>query len=217
MTDINYTIVKSNRKTVCITVKPDLSVEVRAPLRMKQSEIEKFVSSKREWIEKATAQTAAATPVPISFGSKIKFFGEDLTVTASERKRVVLSDGLLFIPQVISDDELKKQILGFYRAEAKSYLPERVKEVSLETGLNYSSLLINSAKTHWGSCTADRIHLSCLLMAAPPEVIDYVIIHELAHTVHHNHSPLFWELVEKHCPDYKAKRKKLKAYITYIS
>lgn len=193
-------------------MKPDLSVEVRAPLRMKQSEIEKFVSAKRDWIEKATAKMKAASPAPITYGSKIMFFGKELTLAASEYKKVVLSDNLLLVPKGLSEDKLQKYIVEFYRSEAKSYLPQRVKEISSETGLSYSSLLINSAKTHWGSCTADRIHLSCLLMAAHPETIDYVIIHELSHTVHHNHSPLFWALVTQHCPDYKAKRKELKNY-----
>ncbi len=179
---------------------------------MKQSEIEKFVLSKRSWIEKATAKIKACAPAEITYGSKIKFFGEELILTATECKKAVLSDNLLLVPQALANDELNKHIIEFYRTEAKNYLPERVKEISQETGLNYSSLLINSAKTHWGSCTADRIHLSCLLMAAAPDTIDYVIIHELAHTVHHNHSENFWALVEKNCPDYKARRNKLKLY-----
>ncbi|MBR4048921.1 MAG: M48 family metallopeptidase [Clostridia bacterium] len=215
MTDIKYSIIRSDRRTVCITVKPDLSIEVRAPLRMKQSEIESFVLAKRDWIEKATAKMRAATPADFTYGSKIKFFGEELTLTAAECKKAVLSDNLLLVPKGLSSDCIKEQVVGFYRAEAKNYLPERVKEISRETGLKYSSLLINSAKTHWGSCTADRIHLSCLLMAAAPDTVDYVIIHELAHTVHHNHSESFWALVAKHCPDYKARRNELKTITHY--
>lgn len=215
LTDIKYTIIKSDRRTVCITVKPDISVEVRAPRRMKQSEIEKFVLSKCQWIERAVTKMQAVSPAEFTYGSKIRFFGEELTVTAAECKKAVLSDGLLLVTQELAEDELKKHIVEFYRAEAKSYLPERVRELSLETGLSFSSLLINSAKTHWGSCTADRIHLSCLLMAASPEAIDYVIIHELAHTVHHNHSENFWALVAKHCPDYKSKRKELKSLVYF--
>lgn len=212
LNDIKYSIKKSDRRTVCITVKPDLSIEVRAPLQMKQSEIESFVLSKHDWIEKTIAKMSAASPAEITYGSKIKFFGEELILTQAECKKAASSDNLLLVPQGLSSDNLKEQIVGFYRAEAKNYLPERVKEISQETGLKYSSLLINSAKTHWGSCTADRIHLSCLLMAASPDTIDYVIIHELAHTVHHNHSKNFWALVAKHCPDYKTRRKELKIY-----
>ncbi len=212
LSDIKYSIVRSRRRTVCLTVKPDLSVEVRAPLKMKQSEIEKFVLSKHDWLEKAMTKMKATAPAPIAYGCIIKFFGNELTLTAGKYKKAVLSDNQLLIPEGLTEDKLKKHIVEFYKSEAGSYLPERVKELSQKTGLSYSSLLINSAKTHWGSCTADRIHLSCLLMAASPDTIDYVIIHELAHTVHHNHSSLFWALVAKHCPDYKARRKELKLY-----
>lgn len=215
MTDIKYKIIKTDRKTICITVKPDLTVEVRAPLQMKQNEIERFVFSKRAWIEKAIVKTRAATPADFTYGSKIKLFGEELTLTAAECKKAVLTENSLLIPRGLSGEKIKKLTVEFYRAEAKAYLPERVKEISEETGLGYSSLLINSAKTHWGSCTANRIHLSCLLMAASPEAIDYVIIHELAHTVHHNHSKDFWAHVKKHCPDYKAKRQELKTLIYF--
>ena len=74
MTDIIYHIIKTNRRTVCITVKPDLSIEVRAPLRMKQSEIEKFVSAKRDWIEKATAKMKDAVNEYIFLDDMIKVF-----------------------------------------------------------------------------------------------------------------------------------------------
>lgn len=213
MNDIKYTTVRSDRRSVCITVKPDLSIVVRAPHGIKQSEIDSFVLSKYDWIVKTIAKIRSATAQTFTYGSKIKLFGEELTVTSAECKKVVLSDSLLLVPKELSEDELKKYVVEFYRAEAKSYLPARVKEISSETELPYSSLLINSAKTHWGSCTSDRIHLSCLLMAATPETIDYVIIHELAHTVHHNHSKNFWALVSKHCPDYKAKRQELKTLV----
>lgn len=215
MTDLKYSIIKSDRKTVCITVKPDLSVEVRAPLKMKPSEIEDLVLSKRRWIEKAISKARTASPAEFTYGSKIKFLGEELTLTVAECKRALLSENLLLVPTQLTSETLKKLTVGFYKTEAEHYLPERVREISQETGLNFSSLLINSAKTHWGSCTADRIHLSCLLMAASPDTIDYVIIHELAHTVHHNHSASFWALVAKHCPDYKAKRNELKTLIYF--
>ncbi len=182
---------------------------------MRQKEIEDFVLSKHDWIEKTIAKMKAVSPADFTYGSKIKFFGQELILTAAECKKAVLSDNLLLVSPGLSCEELKKQIVEFYKAEAKAYLPDRVREISEETGMKYSSLLINSAKTHWGSCTSDRIHLSCLLMAASPETIDYVIIHELAHTVHHNHSDYFWTLVAKHCPDYKTKRQELKTLVYY--
>lgn len=215
LTDLKYNTVKTKRKTICITVKPDLTVEVRAPLRMTQDQIDRFVLSKRDWIERAAEKFKDSGTDEFTYGSKIKFFGNELTVTAADCEKAVLSKNSLLVPCGLSGESLKRLTAEFYKAEAEAYLSERVREISEETGLKYSSLLINSAKTHWGSCTADRIHLSCLLMAASPDTIDYVIIHELAHTVHHNHSERFYALVAQHCPDYKARRKELKSLIYF--
>jgi len=207
----DYSIIKSNRKTICITVKKDLSIEVRAPLRMKQSDIESFVLSKKSWIDKTVKRLESARNADFTYGSKICFMGSELTVTAAEVKSPRIHQSLLMMPDKLTEADLKKKVTEFYKSHADNYLPQRVKEISQITGIKYSSLLINKAKTHWGSCTADRLHLSCFLMAAQEETIDYVIIHELAHTVHHNHSAAFWALVKKHCPEYNKRRNELKA------
>lgn len=209
MTD--YSIIKSNRKTICITVKNDLSIEVRAPLKMKQSDIESFVLSKQSWIDKTVKKLESAKKADFAYGSKINFLGDELTVTAAQIKDARIHQNLLLMPDGLTEDKIKEKTVEFYKAHADTYLPERVKEISQMTGMKYSSLLINKAKTHWGSCTADRIHLSCFLMAAKEETIDYVIIHELAHTVHHNHSAAFWALVKTNCPEYNTRRSELRA------
>ncbi len=214
---MEYKIIRAKRKTICITVKTDLTVEVRAPEKMKLSDIESFVYSKQRWIEKAVERMESAKPADFTYGSTIPFNGLELAVTASKQKRPTISEGMLLVPEGLTENELKNKTVEFYKAQAKRILPGKVKKFSAETGIKYSSLLINSAKTHWGSCTSDRLHLSCFLMAAPEEIIDYVIIHELAHTVHHNHSAAFWALVEKHCPDYIQKRNELKALAVKIS
>ena len=131
LADIKYSIIKSDRRTVCITVKPDLSIEVRAPGRMKPSDIEAFVLSKKDWLEKTLSKMEAAVPAEITYGSNINFFGEELTLTLSESKKTVLSDNLLLVCKGLSHKELKKAVVDFYKAEAKKYLPERVKEISI--------------------------------------------------------------------------------------
>ena len=83
------------------------------------------------------------------------------------------------------------------RAKAKAYLPKRLEELSLVTGLKYNRLTIRSARTKWGCCTSrNNISLSLYLMTLPPHLIDYILIHELCHTVHHNHSTQFHTLVD---------------------
>ena len=99
MNDIKYTTVRSDRRSVCITVKPDLSIVVRAPHGIKQSEIDSFVLSKHDWIVKTIAKMRSATAQTFTYGSKIKLFGEELTVTSAECKKAVLSDSLLLVPK----------------------------------------------------------------------------------------------------------------------
>lgn len=90
-------------------------------------------------------------------------------------------------------------------------IPARVKYFAPLIGVTYGNITIRNQKTRWGSCTAEgNLNFNCLLMLAPPHVVDYVVIHELCHRIELNHSPRFWAEVEKICPDYALHRKWLK-------
>jgi hypothetical protein len=100
------------------------------------------------------------------------------------------------------------------RKEAKKILPQRLQEIAQKHGFNYKRLAIRNARTRWGSCSyANNINLNMHLIKLDGNLIDYVILHELCHTIEKNHSARFWALVEKHMPDYKERRKKLKNVI----
>ena len=97
------------------------------------------------------------------------------------------------------------------RKQAKAYLPGRVAFYSQIMGLTPTRITITGAKTRFGSCSPkNSISFSYYLMQYPPEAIDYVVVHELAHIRHHNHGKQFWALVEKYLPDYKERQKLLK-------
>lgn len=99
------------------------------------------------------------------------------------------------------------------RRQAEAYLPTRLQQLSQFYQLPYESLRLSSGHTRWGSCSSSkRISLNIWLMTLPYELIDYVICHELCHTVQHNHSSAFWQLVAAHMPGYKGQRKLLKAH-----
>ena len=94
---------------------------------------------------------------------------------------------------------------------ALEVIPKRVAYYAEKTGVTYGRITIRNQKTRWGSCSQKgNLNFNCLLMLAPPEVVDYVVVHELCHRKEMNHSPRFWAEVEKVLPDYKIRRQWLK-------
>lgn len=96
---------------------------------------------------------------------------------------------------------------------ALALIPPRVKYWAEQMGISYGRITIRNQKTRWGSCSSvGNLNFNCTLVLAPPEVMDYVIIHELCHRKQMNHSPKFWAEVERFCPDHKAHRRWLKGH-----
>ncbi|WP_280749193.1 SprT family zinc-dependent metalloprotease [Parabacteroides sp. PF5-9] len=135
---------------------------------------------------------------------------------------ITLHDGLLTVicPQHIRFEEervqewLREVLKNVFRREAKRVLPERLSRLAQQYRFSYSGVRINSSQTRWGSCSTRRsINLSLYLMQLPWHLIDYVLLHELCHTVEMNHSERFWQLMDQ-VTDGKAKqlRKELKAF-----
>lgn len=112
---------------------------------------------------------------------------------------------------------IKKAALKALRVQAKSYLGRRLQTLADTHGFRYSKLRFNNAGTRWGSCSSRQaISLNIWLMQLPFELIDYVLIHELCHTHHMNHSPDFWTLVEGIIPEYRDRRRSLKQQQPYL-
>lgn len=128
--------------------------------------------------------------------------GQQIIVQLPEGK--TLSD-----PKIVR--AVRDQVIAALRVQAKSYLPKRLAFLAEKYGFRYEKVRFSHASGRWGSCSSEgTISLNIALMKLPFELIDYVIIHELSHTVHLNHSPEFWELVSKGDPDYKLHRRTLK-------
>ena len=100
-----------------------------------------------------------------------------------------------------------------YKKAAKEYIPERVAYFHQFTGGSFDKIVIRDQKTRWGSCSSNKtLSFNYRLMLAPPQILDYVVVHELCHLKHMNHSPELWAAVEKILPDYKERRKWLKEH-----
>lgn len=107
---------------------------------------------------------------------------------------------------VITDEERREGI-----ARARKIFPERVTYFAERMGVTYNRITIREQKTRWGSCSsAGNLNFNWKLVLMPPELLDYVVVHELAHRKEMNHSPRFWAVVEKELPDYRERREKLK-------
>lgn len=119
------------------------------------------------------------------------------------------SESLQQEPDYVKDPALEQA----YRRQAKARLEERAAYFASRMGVSYQRISVRAAKTRWGSCSAKgnlNFHWKLILM--PPQVLDYVVVHELAHRKEMNHSPAFWAEVEKILPDYRERRKWLKTY-----
>jgi predicted metal-dependent hydrolase len=209
-------IVRSKRRTIALIVENDGSVTVRAPLRVPEYSIQEFIEKHVKWVEKKKAEMRTAAPVLAKQylpGETFLYLGQAYTleIVKGQNKKLVLDDRFK-----LSEAEQERAELVFqnwYRQQARQLISERVKYFADNYQLHYEKITITSARTRWGSCSPkNTISFSWRLIMTPLEVVDYVVVHELAHTVHHNHSKRFWGLVEKILPDYKERRKWLRQY-----
>jgi predicted metal-dependent hydrolase len=216
-------IIRSRRKTIALIVQADGSLVVRAPQRVTNRQIAKIVEEKAEWIQTRQEQVQAR-PKPESHqftsGEHFWYLGSayPLLVTQGRQNRLEFSGGA-FRLSVIPPSHLHltdgkegkmRQALGqllftaWYRRQAHLVLEERVALLAQRHGFSYRQVKITSARTRWGSCSGrGTLNFPWRLVMAPLEVIDYVVVHELVHTVVKGHASDFWDRVQAITPEYK--------------
>lgn len=207
-------IIRSKRKTLALIVKPNGFLIVRAPLRTPEKAVLDFVEQHAAWIEKKQAEVSAALQTPPRRyipGETFMYLGETYALEiVKEQKKALILEGNFKLAETVRD-KAELVFKHWYRAEAKQILGERVSLYASQYGLQYEKIGITSARTRWGSCSADgSLNFSWRLILAPLEAVDYVVVHELVHTIFHNHSKRFWKRVEKIMPDYRERRKWLR-------
>ena len=211
---MQYTLIRSKRKTLSIHIK-DTGVEVRAPLKMPGRDIEFFVASKEKWITDRLAQLQERSRqrefFELNYGDAIMLRGTQRVITAMSKVPPGFGDKLLYLPPGLSAGQIKSACVKIYRKTAGDYLRERVDLYSKKMGALPQAVKINGAKKRWGSCSSKRVlNFSWRLIMAEDEVIDYVVVHELAHLIRMDHSPRFWLIVENILPNYREHRRRLK-------
>lgn len=187
-------------------------VEVVVPSRTSAMTVERFVERHRTWIERkqeeARARAIPAVPFPpseIDFAACGERWQVHLTGHGRKIRLNTLGTGLLALEGDVSDDRAVRQVLRHWLTDrATEVLAPTLKECARELGFDFERVLIRRQRSRWGSCsTRGTISLNCCLMFQRPQVVRYLMIHELSHTLHMNHSRRFWQTVGAHCPDYR--------------
>jgi predicted metal-dependent hydrolase len=200
-------IIRSKRRTLALFIENDGSLVVRAPLRISENAIHEFVADNNRWIEKKQAEAAVIGSAPVKQyipGETFLFLGNPykLEVLKGQKKALLFNEGFKLADHAQGNAE--KAFKDWYRKQARKVITEHVNLFASQYDLHYEKIRISSARTRWGSCSpSGTLSFSWRLIITPIEVVDYVIIHELVHTVVHSHSKRFWKKVEKILPDYK--------------
>ncbi|MBI2333471.1 MAG: M48 family metallopeptidase [Chloroflexi bacterium] len=206
--------VRAKRRTIALIIERDGSLTVRAPKRAALRDIEQFIHEKIDWILRSREKLRAIVTLPkkqYANGETFLFLGSEYELSIVNPQRPALKLGNGFTLGSTAQKRGEGMFIRWYKEQALQVFTERVDHYAALYGFSPKQVKVNSAKTRWGSCSANgTINFTWRLVMAPLDVIDYVVLHELAHLRVKNHSPRFWKLVESLCPDFKRHRKWLK-------
>lgn len=214
---------KSNRsRRIRLRVKPDGQVQVSMPLLASEHQALDFVKSKIDWILKQQQDIKAGLTIFSPNKCYKTKFHELKIVTIDQPKlsamvgkgviQVNLPSGMPY-QQAEVQQFIRNILVQVMRREAKIYLPARTQELAQKNNMTINKVYVKHVKSRWGSCSSvNNINLNIHLMRLPEQLIDYVILHELAHTREKNHGPGFWRLLEQICPGARKLDKELNQF-----
>jgi predicted metal-dependent hydrolase len=200
---------KSSVRNLKITIRPFKGIQVTMPGFISLENAGKFVEEKRSWIRDTQLKLARYEKKATVFEENTGFSTKDHVLVlerhAKATIKTVIGQGqvrVIFPDFADVKDErvqraVKKALTQTWRIEAGKYLPERLSVLAKQHNLHFSRVTVRDNKTRWGSCSRDNnINLNIHLMRLPERLADYVILHELAHTIHKHHQKAFWQFLE---------------------
>ncbi len=224
----DYQIRYSPRATRVRLVVSDKKIEVVAPVDFPEQKLHEFVAKKRAWVERTllkvkqkSVRNKALAPDTYEHGVLIPFKGEkyplSLVFITGDSSRLVFSaqSGFtLYLNKKNSQHQIIRSVLIDWMLEqAAQDIEKYVSQHAVKLKLWPRSIRLKQQKSRWGSCGIhDDININWLLILTPPKVMEYVVVHELCHLKHRNHSRNFWNLVGKQIPDYQRHRNWLKEH-----
>lgn len=209
-------IIRTNRRSLSLTISKDGSLIVRAPKRLGMDYIYAFIKQKEKWIlnKQKSIQNSHLLNARFFNGEQYLFCGDVYNVVHIEKlKKIELSNGNIFLPANTDANKIFIMLSKFYANITKEIVQRRIEYFANIMQVNYSMVKIVNSKSKWGSCdTKGVIKINLRLSMLPHKVIDYIIIHELSHLLEFNHSKEFYKIIESVMPDYRTHRKQLKEY-----
>jgi predicted metal-dependent hydrolase len=208
--------VSRRARRLSIRVFPDARVEVVVPPRARPREVELFISAHREWIDAKRTQALANRPAPEIFPPefvdvpltgerwRVHVAGGGGALRITERGGPDAADRMLLVHGEAKPVALRRALRAWSMRAARERLEPRVAALAARLGVRYARVSIRRQRSRWGSCSVrGTISLNVCLLFQRASVVDYLIVHELTHVKHMNHSPRFWAAVEAACADWR--------------
>jgi len=207
-----HQIIRSNRKTLSLSINENADLVVRAPRLVSDDEIQKFISEKSVWIENKQRLIKAQLKDNANLISQCLYLGSLYPLKIDNNIIKPISfNGHMFTLSNVNRERISLPLKSWYKKRFIEVALPRLSYFSDKHKIKFNQVRVKEQKTLWGSCSSkNNINLNYLLIMAPMKVIDYVIVHELVHTIHKNHSAKFWQKVETIMPKYKDARYWLK-------
>ena len=219
---LEYTLIQSARRDVLFQALPGAGIRVYAPRYLHLRDVDGMVRERAgellDMLEQVEARLEADRLAhPVTDGSPLLVEGRRRTLSLRRGARVTgRLDGdsyLLTLPDPDSDPDVRAAIRATLSRRALHAIRERLAYFAPRLGVSPGRVAIRSQKSRWGSCSQKgNLNFNWKLIMAPPEALDYVVVHELCHLIEFNHSPRFWALVEGQLPDYEVWKKWLKTH-----
>ncbi|MEO8442438.1 MAG: SprT family zinc-dependent metalloprotease [Betaproteobacteria bacterium] len=212
---IEYTLKRSRRRRSITLTIDESGLRVGAPWRASQSRVDTVLVAHAPWITRKLAEWQARRPLPFTWqaGATVMALGESLTLMVDAAITVTTRHGNHLCVSGGADDpaRLEELVTVWLRDMAQSWFEQRAAHFARVLDVRVPSIRLSNARTRWGTCHPDgRVHLNWRLIQAPPALVDYVVVHELAHLREPNHSPRFWTWVAGVLPDYRERRQALR-------
>ena len=219
---IEYTLIQSSRQNVLFQALPEAGLRVYAPKYLRLRDVDGMVRQRADQLLEMQRQTEARLEAdrrahPVTDGSPILVEGKRCALRlhkgARRSGRLVGEEYHLTLPDPDSDPDVRSAIRSTLSAVALERIRQRLNHYAPRMGVTPGRVAIRDQKSRWGSCSRKgNLNFNWKLIMAPPEALDYVVVHELCHLHEFNHSPRFWALVAAQLPDYEVWKKWLKTH-----